>query len=55
MLTSLHNMIKQNTNVPDETRSNIQKLANAAQSSFARWSQQRFAAIALSVGAISVL
>jgi hypothetical protein len=28
-LTSLHNMIKQDTNVPDETRSCIQKLANA--------------------------
>jgi hypothetical protein len=34
-LTSLHNMIKQDTNVPDETRSRIQKLANAAQISFA--------------------
>jgi hypothetical protein len=34
-LTSLHNMIKQDTNVPDETRTRIQKLANAAQISFA--------------------
>ncbi|RYN90093.1 hypothetical protein AA0119_g11234, partial [Alternaria tenuissima] len=34
-LTSLHNVIKQDTNVPDETRGRIQKLANAAQISFA--------------------
>ncbi|KAF2628794.1 hypothetical protein BU25DRAFT_317781, partial [Macroventuria anomochaeta] len=34
-LTSLHNMIKQDTNVPDETKTCIQKLANAAQISFA--------------------
>jgi hypothetical protein len=33
-LTSLHNVIKQDTNVPDETRGRIQKLANAAQISF---------------------
>jgi hypothetical protein len=34
-LISLHNVIKQDTNVPEETRSRIQKLANAAQISFA--------------------
>jgi hypothetical protein len=34
-LTSLHNVIKQDTNVPDETRGRIQKLAKAAQISFA--------------------
>jgi hypothetical protein len=34
-LTSLHNVIKQDTNVPDETKGRIQKLANAAQISFA--------------------
>jgi hypothetical protein len=34
-LTSLHNVIKQDSNVPDETRGRIQKLANAAQISFA--------------------
>jgi hypothetical protein len=34
-LISLHNVIKQDTNVPDETRGRIQKLANAAQISFA--------------------
>jgi hypothetical protein len=34
-LTSLHNVIKQDTHVPDETRCRIQKLANAAQISFA--------------------
>ncbi|KAI2479946.1 hypothetical protein Ptr902_08127 [Pyrenophora tritici-repentis] len=33
-LTSLHNVIKQDTSVPDETRSCIQKLANATQISF---------------------
>jgi hypothetical protein len=34
-LTSLHNMIKQDTHVPHETKRHIQKLANAAQISFA--------------------
>jgi hypothetical protein len=29
-LTSLHNVIKQDTSVPDETKGRIQKLANAA-------------------------
>jgi hypothetical protein len=31
-LTSLHDMIKQDTHVPDQTKMRIQKLANAAQS-----------------------
>ncbi|KAI0580555.1 hypothetical protein Alg215_05131 [Pyrenophora tritici-repentis] len=34
-LTSLHNVIKQDTSMPNETRGRIQKLANAAQISFA--------------------
>lgn len=34
-LTSLHDMIKQDTHVPDQTKMRIHKLANAAQSAFA--------------------